>query len=302
VSTVALFVDVLGPVVLLVAIGAIAGPRLGISPASLSPLAYWVLGPAFVFDLFAADGVEAGTVGRLAVAGLAGMAAAITVAAVGNRLIGSSPSITSASVITSGYGNVGNAGLAMTVFALGDEALAAAGVLMLVINIAGITFGVGVASRHEAGLGGAIGRALVTPMTLAAALAIAINLLDLDTPVVVERSAGLLAGALIPVMLFTLGLQLAITGRPRLSADIGITAVAKLAVAPLAATGVAFLLGLNDTLLGAVAIQSAMPPAVFTLVLAMEHDLEPDRVTAALVTVTVASLVTIPIVLLLTQP
>ncbi len=117
-STISLFLDVLGPVVILVAVGAIAGPRLSISASSLSTLAFWVLGPAFVFNLFSTSGLELGTVAKLAAAGVAGMAAAIAVAAVGNRAIGSSPSVAAASTITSAYGNVGNAGLAITVVAL----------------------------------------------------------------------------------------------------------------------------------------------------------------------------------------
>ncbi len=301
-STISLFLDVLGPVVILVAVGAIAGTRLSISASSLSTLAFWVLGPAFVFNLFSTSGLELGTVAKLAAAGVAGMAAAIAVAAVGNRAIGSSPSVAAASTITSAYGNVGNAGLAITVFALGDDALAAAGVLMLVINVLGITLGVGLASRQEAGVVEAIRRAVTAPMTLAAILAIALNVFDWGVPLVAERSVGLLAGALIPVMLFTLGLQLAATGIGKPSADLGITIGAKLIVAPAAATAVAFALGLTGDFLGAVAIQSAMPPAVFCMVLAMETNLEPERVTSAVVTTTLVSLVTLPVVLALTQP
>ena len=43
--------DVLGPVAVLVALGAVLGPRLQIDLGSLSRLAYWVFGPAFVFGL-----------------------------------------------------------------------------------------------------------------------------------------------------------------------------------------------------------------------------------------------------------
>ncbi len=51
--------------------------------------------------------------------------------------------------------------------------------------------------------------------------------------------------------------------------------------------------------LGVVAIQSAMPPAVFCLVVANEYDFEPERVTANVVAVTLVSLLTLPVVLLL---
>ncbi len=298
-STLSLLIDVLGPVVLIVGIGAVAGPRLGIAGSSLSTLAYWILGPAFVFELLRESDLEMSVVLRLAAAGVAGMAAAIAVAAVGNRIIGSSPAVSAASIVTSAYGNVGNAGLAITVFALGEDALPVAGILMLVINVLGITLGVGLAARQTVGFGGAVQRALTAPMTLAAIVALALGAIDAAPPLVVERSVGLLGGALIPIMLFTLGLQLASTGVSARTGDLGVTMVAKLLVAPLAATTTAFLIGLDGELLWAVAIQSAMPPAVFCMVLAMEHDLEPERVTSAVVMTTLASLLTLPVVLAL---
>ncbi len=298
-STLSLLIDVLGPVVLIVGVGAFAGPRLGIAGASLSSLAYWILGPAFVFELLQDTGLATSVVFRLAVAGVAGMAAAIAVAAVGNRVIGSSSSVAAASVVTSAYGNVGNAGLAITVFALGDDALPAAGILMLVINVLGITLGVGLAAGQSIGIGGAVRRAVTAPMTLAALAALALNAGDGAPPLVFERSIALLAGALIPVMLFTLGVQLAATGLQTRTTDLGVTMVAKLVIAPVAAFAIATMLGLEGDLLWVVAIQSAMPPAVFCMVLAMEHDLEPERVTSAVVMTTLASLLTLPVILAL---
>lgn len=300
-SVASLFLDVLGPVVVLVAIGALAGPRLNIDLPSLSSLAYVVLGPAFVFDLFTASDLGPSTVGRLVLAGIIGMLAAVAVSFGANRAAGSTATVTSASMMTSAYGNVGNAGLAITVFALGEEALAAAGVLMLTINIVGITTGVGLATGQNEGAFGGLRKALTAPMTLAALLAGTINLFGLTPPLIVSRPIGLLGGALIPVMLFTLGLQLASTGLRRPSPDLGITIVSKLAIAPLAATAAAAALGLTGDLLGAVAIQSAMPPAVFCMLVALEHDLELERVTTAVVSTTIASLVTLPIVLMLSQ-
>ncbi len=299
-STVVLFINVLGPVLILVGIGLVAGPRLNIQASSLSPLAYWILGPAFVFNLFQASGLEASTVLRLAAAGIAGMAAAIAVAVALTRVTGQSSSIQAATVLTSAYGNVGNAGLAITVFALGDDALAAAGVLMLTINVAGITLGVGLAAGHERGPAVGLRRGLVAPMTVAAMVAVLFNVVSIPVPLVADRSIALLAGALIPLMLITLGIQVAATGLRRPSIDIGITGLAKLVVAPIAAVAAGSLLGLEGDHLGAVAIQSAMPPAVFCMLLALENDLEPDRVTSSVVTTTVLSLLTLPLVLALT--
>ncbi|MEZ5226164.1 MAG: hypothetical protein R2710_05680 [Acidimicrobiales bacterium] len=75
---------------------------------SLSSLAYWILGPAFVFQLLQDNGLDSSTVLRLCIAGVVGMVAAVLAAVAPNRAIGSTSSVTAASVVTSAYGNVGN--------------------------------------------------------------------------------------------------------------------------------------------------------------------------------------------------
>jgi predicted permease len=135
-------------------------------------------------------------------------------------------------------------------------------------------------------------------MSIAGALALVVNLGNVDMPLVFDRSVGLLADALIPVMLFTLGLQLVTTGRPALTADLGVMMVVKLALVPVVAGLVGYWIGLDGDALDALIIQSAMPPAVFCAVVAIEYQLAPDRVTAGVVSATLASAATLPVVLL----
>jgi predicted permease len=137
-------------------------------------------------------------------------------------------------------------------------------------------------------------------MSISGGIALVVNVMDLDVPLLAERSVGLLAEGLIPVLLFTLGIQLVSSGRPTWSNDLGAVLVAKLAVAPLAAGLAGNALGLAGDDLAAVVIQSAMPPAVFCAVVATEYNLVPERVTAAVVLTTVVSVLTLPFVLLFT--
>ena len=298
-DTVQLLIDVLGPVVLIVAIGAIAGPRLGMHTETLSKLAYWVLGPAFIFNLFATTTLAASTAFKLAVAGVAGVIAAGVTAAVVSPRAGLSPTASSASTMSSAYGNVGNAGLAISVFALGDDALDEAGVLMLSIMFSGTLLSVWLGTRQQQSPVQAALRAVLSPMIAAGIVGFLLNLVDFNPPLVVDRAVATVAQALIPVMLFTLGLQLARTGNLRFMRSTAVVSMAKLVVAPLAAWAVAEALGLTGDARGVVIIQSAMPPAVFCMVLAIEHDLEADRTTNDVVAVTIASLVTLPVALIL---
>ncbi len=297
-SVASVLFDVMAPVAAIVALGALVGRPLDVDVGVLSRLAFSVFGPAFVFAVLAGAELETGVVVRLVLAGLAGMAAAALLAVLWARVAGAGFEVAAAATITSAYGNVGNAGLAIVAFALGEQALPIAGVLMLTINLTGIVLSVGLAEARTSPPWRSLARALSTPMAIAGAVSLAVNVGDVGLPLFVDRSIGLLAEALIPVMLLTLGMQLVKSGRPAWSADLGVALVAKLAVAPLAAGVAASLMSLEGDLLDAAVIQSAMPPAVFAAVVAIEADMAPERITASVVLTTLVSALTLPIVLL----
>jgi predicted permease len=287
----------MGPVVLVVGVGWLAGRFLDFDVQTLSRLAFWVLGGAFVLDVFADAELDRSVVFRLIGAALGAMAVAVAVAVIAARRIGLDRSRTSAVAMSSAYGNVGNAGLAISAFAFGEDAIPIAAVLMIAINVPGMVLGIGLAtSRHGGALEG-VRRALTAPMTLAATLAVVMNAADWSFPTVVDRSVGLLGGALIPVMLLTLGMQLAQSSSLRPDLDLGLVGVVKLALVPVVAAGLGLLLDLEGDAFGVLVIQSAMPPAVFCAVVALEFDLEPERVTRTVLGTTLLALLTLPFVL-----
>lgn len=298
-DTVQLLVDVLGPVVLIVAIGALIGPRLGLEVTTLSKIAYWIFGPAFVFNIFATTTLEADTAIRLVLAGIGGLVVSAVLSAVLNPLFGLTGNAASATVMSSTYGNVGNAGLAICVFALGDDALDRAGVLMVTIMFFGTFLSVWLGTRQTQSSIAAAGDALRSPMIVAAIVGFVLNLVGFDPPVMVDRAVATIASGLIPTMLIGLGIQLVAVGSVRWLRSTSVVTIAKLAAAPLAAWAVAVALGLSGDDMGVVIIQSAMPPAVFCMVIAIEHDLEADRATNDVVAVTLAALLSLPVVLVL---
>ena len=297
-GVVELLFNVMGPVVLIVALGWFAGMRLPFDIGTLSRLAFYVLGPAFVLDVFADATLDGSVVLRLVVAAWAGMLAGGLIAWGLARGGGLGSARRGSAVMSSAYGNVGNAGLAISAFALGDDAIPVAAVLMIVINITGICVGVTLASAQSAGIGSAIARALSAPMTIAAAVALVMNVGSLEFPLVLDRSISVMGAALIPVMLLTLGMQMAGEVRPTPEIDLGIVTLAKLVCVPLVAAAVGWLLGLDGDAFGVLVIQSSMPPAVFCAVVALEFDMEPERTTRTVLGTTLIALLTIPIALL----
>lgn len=292
-----IFVDVLTPVFALVGIGYVTARKLPIDAGTLSRLAYWLLGPAFIFDVLVGTELAGGVVLRVVGVSLATMAVvgALTVSIA--RWMGAGRSVRGASLLTSVHGNVGNFGLAIAAFAFGAEALPIAGIVMVTVNTAGILTGVAAATSRTSSPLMAVRVAFLAPMALAVLPAIGVNASGISLPVWVDRPVALLAQALIPVMLVTLGVQLQQMRTPRLDTTVALPIVTKLVVAPAVAAGGVAMFGLAGLAASVVVIQAAMPAAVFTSLVALEHDLEPDLVTTVVLAGTLASVVTLPVVI-----
>ena len=126
---VSIFFNVLAPVFSLVLIGYLAGPRLGIEARSGSKLAYYILTPPFIFAIFKDAEINAMLAVRMSVYILLVSVAIVLVAFVVARyLLRVSPQMTAAFVLLAAFGNVGNFGLPIIQFKLGEEAMLAASV------------------------------------------------------------------------------------------------------------------------------------------------------------------------------
>lgn len=294
-----IFIDTLIPVFLIVGIGYLLGPRLEIDARSLARTAYYVLAPAFIFSVLSNSDLEADVVVRVMGAlALTSFAMGFVALWIG-RLLGRPAQVTAALVLVAVYGNVGNFGLPVITFAFGEEALPLAGVAFLTVNALAFLIGVTAATWHRLSPMQAVGTALRTPALLVALPALLVNVGNVDLPLFADRSIGLLADAMIPVMLLTLGVQLAGMGRPHISRDVLLGSGLRLLVAPALTGLLVTAFALDGMAAGVTVAQSAMPAAVFTSIIAIEHDLMPDLVTTTVLLTTIASAFTLTAVLLI---
>jgi predicted permease len=297
---VTIFLDILLPVFTLVAIGALVGPRLQLEARTLSKLSYYVLVPAFIFNVFSNAEIELGLALRMAGYIIAVTLVGIVVSYAAARLLGAGPQLVAAYILVAAFGNVGNFGLPVIRFKLGEEALLAASFYFLIANTFGFVVGVMAATwRQGANRWSAVWKAFSTPGVIAVVPAFLVNWLDLPVPIFVERSIGLMAEALIPIMLLTLGIQLAAMGRPHIGRHVVTVSAVRLLAGPLAALMVAAVMGMSGIARDAGIIQASMPAAVLTSLIALEHDLLPDFVTTVVLFSTLASAVTLTLVLAL---
>ena len=292
-----IFIEVLVPVFLILGAGYLVARLTGITPQNLTTLSYWVLGPVFVFSVLSTADLSAGAVGKIVGATASTMAAVGVVGALVARLLSIERSRTGAIVLTSIYGNAGNFGLAISAFALGVEVLPIAGLVLVVINTLGILTGVGLANARDRSPLVAVRTAVTSPLALALIPALIVNLGGIQLPIWLDRPIGLVAPAMIPVMLLTLGVQIAGMPRRLPARQVSLPIALKLLLAPAVAVGAITVFALDGLPAQTVVLMSAMPAAVFTSLIALEHDLEPDFVTSVVLIGTLTSAVTLPIVI-----
>ena len=104
---------------------------------------------------------------------------------------------------------------------------------------------------------------------------------------------------MIPLMLFTLGVQLTSAGKFRFSADMVAASSIRLFGGPVVAMGLAVLFGITGMERGTGILQASMPIAVLVSIIALEYDILPGFITTSVLFSTLAGLVTITGVLYL---
>lgn len=292
-----IFLNILLPVFSLVLLGYLVGPRLEIDARSVSRIAYYLLAPAFLFNVFSDANLEVGIAVRM---GLYAIITALLTGTVGflvARLMRASADVTSAFVLISVFGNVGNFGFPIIQFKYGEEAIIEASVYFIVLSITGFIIGVAAATWNRDGRLGAMIAVFKTPAILAAIPALFVSSTGIQVPLFLDRATGLLAGALIPIMLLTLGIQMAGVKDVKLDRNVIVGSLIRLIVGPALALLLAVPFAMTGIPRGAGVLQAAMPAAVLTSLIALEHNLMPDFVTTSVLVSTVASAVTLTIVL-----
>lgn len=292
-----IFFNVITPVFALVLIGYFAGPRLGLDARTLSRYAYFLLVPSFVFNVISTAEIQSDAAIR--------MVSFITVVEVGCALLGllvalllgRSGEMQRAYALIAVFGNVGNFGLPVILFRLGEAAEVAATVYFLAIIVLGFVIGVFVASWGRSGSLGAIFSVFTTPAIVALIPALLFNWLNVIPPLMLSRVTGLLGGAMVPTMLVSLGVQLAATPRLHLSLDVLASSGVRLIGGAVLALALVDLFGLAGIERGTGIFQAAMPAAVLTSIIALEYELLPDFVTTTVLFSTLASVITLTLLL-----
>jgi len=295
----AIFVEVVLPVFGLAAIGYFLGPKLSLQAHTLSRVAYYIFIPAFIFHAISSAHMELRRtllmVGyiilcHLVFAGLGWVA---------GRLLKRSAEVIAAFIMIAVFGNVGNFGIPLARFRLGDAALVPATIYFVSISMTAFIVCVGAAGWAKGGRRGAVWNLIKTPALWAAIPGLLVSAGKMELPLVLNRIVELLAGGMIPLMLIALGLQLSETRKLRIDTDVLIASGLRLIAAPTIAALAAVPFGLGRLEYATGFMLAGMPAAILVSIIAIEYDVVPDFVTTTVFFSTLLSLLTLTVLLAL---
>lgn len=189
------------------------------------------------------------------------------------------------------FGNSGNMGLPLCLFAFGPDGLALSLGIFVVFSLIHFSFGTAVLTSNIPG------KALLrSPLIWAGLLALLMIATDQQFPLTVNNTLDILGGMAIPLMLLTLGVSL-VSLRLRDSGRALTMGLARVVTALLAGVLTVEVLQLEGLLRGVVLLQAATPAAVFNYLLAQQYQRSPDMVAGLVMASTLLSFISIPLVL-----
>jgi hypothetical protein len=145
-------------------------------------------------------------------------------------------------------------------------------------------------------VGASLKRVFLLPPLWGVAAGIAVRLSGVTVLETVLDAVGLMGKAVVPIMIFTVGLALDFRDVKRLSIAAPALAI-KLLIAPALAWWIGSRLGMTAEVLKATTIEGAMPVMVLSLVIADEFDLDVPLAAACIAVSTVALFFTMPVMM-----
>ena len=281
--------QVVAPVFILGAVG-FAWVRLGFEyrVQFVTRLSMTLAVPCLIFVALMQTEIEAAALGKLLIASVVAYTGVSVAVFLVIKLNGLSIRTYLAPLI---FGNTGNLGLPLALFAFGDAGLAYAVVVFAVMIIFAFTFGLWTVSGAGSPL-----VMLKEPLFGATVLGGVFLIWDLETPIWLTNALDLIGQMGIPLMLITLGVAVARLTPTGIYRAVALS-LAKVVICTAIAwiTGVWF--GLDAVPFAVLVLQVATPVAVTSYLVAEKYGADAEAVAGLVVISTVISIGTIPLTL-----
>ncbi|MBV7408812.1 AEC family transporter [Maritimibacter sp. DP1N21-5] len=282
-------IEVVAPVFLLAAIG-FGWVRLGheYRIAFVTKLAMTLGVPALIFTALMETEIEPAALTAVSLAAFVGYAGLTVVFWIILRVMRLDMRTFLSPLI---FGNTGNLGLPLCLFAFGDEGLGYAVVVFAVMAILSFTFGLWLVSG-----GASLVQIAKEPLVIATILGALFLALDWETPTFLTNALGLIGQLAIPLMLITLGVAVARL-TPKGLGRAFLLSLVKVAISVAIGWGVASLFDLSPVAFAILVVQIATPVAVTSYLLAEKYGADSDAVAGLVVTSTLMSVGALPLIL-----
>ncbi len=266
---------------------------IGVEKRPLSKIVMNVLSPCLVFSSLVGSQLPGDELVSLALFTVLNVLLMGSVAFVAAKLLRLGRTETIALLVVTMFVNGGNYGLTLNQLRYGDPGLVRAVVYYTTSTIMLYTIGIFLASMGEMPWRKALRRLARIPAVYAAVSAVVVYSFNIPLPAPLLRATEVAGAGAIPVMLLVLGMQLADLKKVA-SLRLALPAIGlRLLLGPLIGLLVATTMGLSGLGRSTSIIEASMPPAVFTIILATEFDLDPPAVTSIVLVATLFSPLTI---------
>ncbi len=189
------------------------------------------------------------------------------------------------------FGNTGNIGLPLALFAFGDEGLGFAVVVFAIMAVWSFTYGIWLVAG-----GGSLLKVVREPLVAATLLGLLFLWQGWETPTFLTNTLRLIGQMAIPLMLITLGVAVARLTPGGLGRAFWLSAL-KVAVCTAVAWGAGRWFGLGPVPFAVLVLQVATPVAVTSYLLAEKYGADSDGVAGLVVASTLLSVLYIPVIL-----
>jgi predicted permease len=189
------------------------------------------------------------------------------------------------------FGNTGNIGLPLALFAFGETGLSYAVVVFAIMALWSFTFGIWVVAG-----GGSVTRALKEPMVWATLLGGIFLWQGWQTPRWLTNTLELTGQMAIPLMLITLGVAVARLHPGQMSRAVALSVV-KMVLCVAVAWGLGRVFALDEVAFAVLVLQVATPVAVTSFMLAEKYGADSEAVAGLVVASTLASVIYLPLIL-----
>lgn len=279
-------VEIIGPVFFIVAVGFFYGRRAKPDLTAFNRITLDVLAPALVYSALAGRDfrLQEQSVlllgGALLILASGGVAWAV---ARGSR----TQARTLVPVVM--FNNSGNMGLPLALLAFGPQNFGAAVALFSVSNLIHFSLGARITSAHAR-----TRDLLLSPLMIATALGFASAASGVRPPEVLVTGLRIMGEAMLPLMLFALGVRLTALQRQDVPRGL-LGAFARPAIGLALALPLAWWLGLHGASKGQLVLFGALPPAVMQFMLAERYRQEPEKVAAMILLGNALAIVFVPL-------